>query len=200
MALSLHRAQLFAASAQLAFGPLNRDSGAGARAGWVLEDPDGYCTKEHCRDWKNPGSETIPAGTMQKKFLPSVDASGATTIRGDTRAYLVLDHAETAWPKHDYARIDLQQGPLSFELDVSGVPCGCIACVYLVAMPEPTADGSAYCDTNAFLEPGLDGGFCTEVDLMEANVAPRRSGSKGRRGKESRPLRSSGRRDRDVEM
>ena len=125
MALSLHRAQLFAASAQLAFGPLNRDSGAGARAGWVLEDPDGYCTKEHCRDWKNPGSETIPAGTMQKKFLPSVDASGATTIRGDTRAYLVLDHAETAWPKHDYAR---------------------------------------------------------------------------RRGKESRPLRSSGRRDRDVEM
>ena len=90
MALSLQRAQLFAASAQLAFGPLNRDSGAGARAGWVLEDPDGYCTKEHCRDWKNPGSETIPAGTMQKKFLPSVDASGATTIRGDTRAYLVL--------------------------------------------------------------------------------------------------------------
>ena len=126
MALSLHRAQLFAASAQLAFGPLNRDSGAGARAGWVLEDPDGYCTKERCRDWKNPGSETIPAGTMQKKFLPSVDASGATTIRGDTRAYLVLDHAETA--------------------------------------------------------------------------PPRRSGSKGRRGKESRPLRSSGRRDRDVEM
>ena len=116
---------LSAASAQLAFGPLNRDSGAGARAGWVLEDPDGYCTKEHCRDWKNPGSETIPAGRMQKKFLPSVDASGATTIRGDTRAYLVLDHAETAWPKHDYAR---------------------------------------------------------------------------RRGKESRPLRSSGRRDRDVEM
>ena len=90
MALSLQRAQLFAASAQLAFGPLNRDSGAGARAGWVLEDPDGYCTKEHCRDWKNPGSETIPP--------------------------------------------------------------------------------------------------------------PRRSGSKGRRGKESRPLRSSGRRDRDVEM
>ena len=39
MALSLQRAQLFAASAQLAFGPLNRDSGAGARAGWVLEDP-----------------------------------------------------------------------------------------------------------------------------------------------------------------
>ena len=55
MALSLQRAQLSAALAQLAFGPLNRDSGAGARAGWVLEDPDGYCTKEHCRDWKNPG-------------------------------------------------------------------------------------------------------------------------------------------------
>ena len=38
MALSL----LSAASAQLAFGPLNRDSGAGARAGWVLEAPAGY--------------------------------------------------------------------------------------------------------------------------------------------------------------
>ena len=87
MALSLQRAQLFAASAQLAFGPLNRDSGAGARAGWVLEDPDGYCTKEHCRDWKNPGSETIPAGTMQKKFLPSVDASGAAKNRHDQSDY-----------------------------------------------------------------------------------------------------------------
>ena len=67
MALSLHHAQLFAASAQLAFGPLNRDSGAGARAGWVLEDPDGYCTKDHCRDWKNPGSETIPAAADRKE-------------------------------------------------------------------------------------------------------------------------------------
>ena len=65
-------------------------------------------------------------------------ASGSELrITSDTRVYLVKDAAQTHWAAHKYERIDLRSGaPMRFTLDLSQVPCGCLACVYLVAMPE----------------------------------------------------------------
>ncbi len=49
------------------------------------------------------------------------------------------------------------------------MPCGCLACVYLVAMPDPAKGDDGYCDMAENVRPGLGGGTCTELDLLEAN-------------------------------
>ena len=56
---------------------------------------------------------------------PTVDG-GALTVRGDSRLYLVQDHTRSSWPEHKYVRLNLQAQPLSFTLDLSNVPCGCL--------------------------------------------------------------------------
>ena len=98
-------------------------------------------------------------------------SDGALRVNGDSRVYLVKDFRETVWADHKYVRMDMQKAPLSFTLDLSNVPCGCLACVYLVAMPDPELgnDGSAYCDMAENKKPGYGGGMCTELDLLEAN-------------------------------
>ena len=65
------------------------------------------------------------------------------TVTGEARAYLVQDSSKTEWSRHKYMRFNLED-PLTFELDVSKVPCGCLACVYLTAMPDPTFGKSNY--------------------------------------------------------
>ena len=84
---------------------------------------------------------------------PSV-VEGAVRLMGDSRVYLVNNHQKApsesspgpSWGAHTYARFDLSAGPLSFTLDLSNVPCGCLACVYLVAMQDPAPGTSNYCD------------------------------------------------------
>ena len=49
---------------------------------------------------------------------------------------------------------------------LSNVPCGCLACVYLVAMNDPGGGASNYCDMAENVKPGFAGGTCTEVDLV----------------------------------
>ena len=70
---------------------------------------------------------------------------GALRVAGNSRLYLVHDHTKKAWEEHQYIRLDLSASPLTFTLDLSKVPCGCLACVYLVAMPDPSL-GANYCD------------------------------------------------------
>ena len=95
---------------------------------------------------------------------------GALTVTGDVRAYLVQDfQAGGDWGDHRYVRSDMHEAPLSFTLDLSGVDCGCLACVYLVAMKDPTSGNSQYCDMAENVAPGWEGGMCTEVDILEAN-------------------------------
>ncbi|KAL3926462.1 MAG: hypothetical protein SGPRY_003287 [Prymnesium sp.] len=96
--------------------------------------------------------------------------NGNLEIQGDARAYLVQDHTVyTGWGDHRYVRIDLHRSPLQFTLDVSNVPCGCLACVYLVTMKDPVGWKSNYCDMAENVQPGMDDGMCYELDLLEAD-------------------------------
>ena len=55
------------------------------------------------------------------------------------------DYTTAGWAGRRYARFDLTSRPLELDINLSGVPCGCLACVYLVAMADPDASGSRYC-------------------------------------------------------
>lgn len=66
-------------------------------------------------------------------------------MQGDARVYLVENYRATTWAEHKYPRIDLMSSPLTFTLDVSKVPCGCLACVYMVAMKDPIENSNNYC-------------------------------------------------------
>lgn len=55
-------------------------------------------------------------------------SQGALRISGNARTFLVQDAAATTWAKHKYMRVDLSSSPLRFTLDLSNVPCGCLAC------------------------------------------------------------------------
>ena len=70
---------------------------------------------------------------------------GAFTLRGDSRAMMVQDHRTSGWSSHKYLRFDLQASPVGITLDLSKVPCGCLACVYFVAAKDPSDGKSQYC-------------------------------------------------------
>ena len=95
-------------------------------------------------------------------------SDGSIRVQGDSRVYLVRDPSRRMWDEHTYIRLDLSKG-FSFTVDLSNVPTGCLACVYLVAMPDPTDGWSQYCDMAENVRPGLDGEKCIEIDLLEAN-------------------------------
>ena len=60
-----------------------------------------------------------------KSTEPSV-TDGVLRVQGNSRAYLVEDFRQRHWLDHKYVRLDLFNNPLSFTLDVSNVPCGCL--------------------------------------------------------------------------
>ena len=97
MSLLAHTALL----AQQAFGPLE---GVGtALAGWAVDDPDRHCPK------------------------PPVVDGDTLRLFGDTRVYLVADHTQSEWSDHEYIHMLHDGREMSFTLDLSRVPCGCIA-------------------------------------------------------------------------
>ena len=93
-----------------AFGPV--PAAGPEAAGWAVEQVSGVAP-----------SVSVGPGPV-----------GVLTITGDTRAYLVNDYQAKEWADRRYVRFDLQKAPLELSVDLSGVPCGCLACLYLVAM------------------------------------------------------------------
>ena len=118
-------------TAQLApaYGPV---PGAGQNAGWVDD------------------LQTL------RGISPRV-IDGTLLAKGDTRVYLVQDFHEPNWDGRKYVRVDMQISPLRFTIDLSNVPCGCMACVYLVRMKDPEGGNSQYCDMASSKVSGLDG-------------------------------------------
>jgi hypothetical protein len=90
-------------------------------------------------------SNAPSAGWVIENGVGRVEAGGFRVI-GNTRAYLVQDARAQGWAQQRYARFDLMAEPLRMTVDLSQVPCGCLACVYLVAMPDPSGSGANYCD------------------------------------------------------
>jgi hypothetical protein len=110
--------------------------------------------------WRGPASAKGPltgvgkhAGWLAEHGDLRVDATnGNMEVKGDARAYLVEDMRSTKWAEHRFVRLDLTESELSFELDLSRVPCGCLATVYMSAMPDPGGIGAQYCDMSPEFE------------------------------------------------
>ena len=104
--------------------------------------------------------------------------SGASvTLNYDERAYLVPACAAPGGafsPQMFSQRIPMYNSSWSFTVDLSSASCGCNVGLYASAMPavgrsgapDPSTSGDFYCDAN-----NVSGLWCTEMDIMEANVA-----------------------------
>jgi len=90
-------------------------------------------------------------------------ANGGTFgMQGKQRMYLMEDIWANDWWGSKYVRFNLLGKTVTFDVDISGVPCGVATCLYFVALWNP-GPGSNYCD----IQPNFGG--CFEMDLMEAN-------------------------------
>ena len=140
------------------------------------------CKEEWCQDGSIPAACEACPGFAQGPVITVAPSAGwaldhgagmsvregKLRIAGEARAYLVRDFTQRGWSHHAYLRFDLSD-PLTFDLDLNEVPCGCVASVYLVKMKDPTLRHSNYCDAAVSLIPGLNDETCTELDLVEGN-------------------------------
>ena len=87
------------------------------------------------------------ATDLARATPPTLSADGTLTITGDSRLYLVSDHQGRSWADHRYVRYDLSAEPLEFVADLSGVPCGCLACVsgHIWCTPTPCTSHAVHC-------------------------------------------------------
>ena len=104
--------------------------------------------------------------------VAGIQAVGMTklAVQGNNRIYSLASIPARPEPEYvdvTYKKFHLSNRELTFDVDMSGVGCGCNAAAYLVAMPErPSATSSAYCDIQ-----GPEGvAPCLEIDLIEGNT------------------------------
>lgn len=81
-----------------------------------------------------------------KSTMPTME-DNVLRVQGNTRVYLVQDWQELYWDRHEYVRLDLRNNPLTFTIDLSNVPCGCLACVYR-RRAKPLARAWRLCSVN----------------------------------------------------
>lgn len=99
-------------------------------------------------------------------YLPAEDFE----IGFNARVYFTESQT---WDPNAYFKPNLLGGSMEYDVDLSQVTCGCNAAMYMISMPGigsdgkpfPSKDGMHYCDANK-----IDGNFCPEFDIMEANV------------------------------
>jgi hypothetical protein len=127
---------------QMGFGPLSPGSDSlYPNAGWVLDHGAWPLLSTLCGSHMHNGTRF---GAVRLVLVTALGAKprfreGTLKVQADARVYLVQDYTHsrgvqsdwdnTHWPKHKYVRFDLRREPLEFTLDLSHVPCGCLACV-----------------------------------------------------------------------
>ena len=98
------------------------------------------------------------------------DGTAGVTVVGVAHYSLVVDFRQSSWGSHRYERFDTRGKMLSFHVDQSGMQCRCAGTLYFGFPRDPDVGGSNACGINSGDSVGYDGGVCTEVDIMEANV------------------------------
>lgn len=86
-------------------------------------------------------------------------------VSNNNRLFATDGLGQQEWGSVAYKKFDLLDRELSFDVDLSGVSCGCNGAVYLVEMGAPNQYNSGYCDIQ-----GFDSAPCLEIDLLEGNV------------------------------
>jgi hypothetical protein len=56
----------------------------------------------------------LQVGWAMEQGVGGASADGSFRIQGNSRAYLVRDHAAAGWAEHSYVRFDLHKAPLRF--------------------------------------------------------------------------------------
>ena len=91
-------------------------------------------------------------------------------ISNRDRAY--ISWSETPEP-HSYFMPNMLGGYMSYDVDLSNLPCGCITAMYQVMMPAKQENGDLweknlwYCDAQGSKYGIMS---CPEFDIMEANT------------------------------
>ena len=101
-------------------------------------------------------------------------SNASVTMAHNDRAYIVSQCLMAFSPDLYAKNWRLLGRALNFTVDISSSGCACNVAFYMVSMPGfgsdqqpfPAQDGSYYCDAN-----DVDGNWCPEVDIMEANTA-----------------------------
>lgn len=114
---------------------------------------------------ENGVSKTVWVGGPD--WMDEVADNGVNLPEGG-RSYFL---SSSEYAAENFYRPNLLGGSVSYDIDMSGVSCGCIAAFYLVKMPAKdwngnpdNTDGWWYCDAQA-----VGGEYCPEFDIMEAN-------------------------------
>ena len=121
-------------------------------------------------------------GVVQSYFLAS---AGVSSTVGDSlnvpygsRAYIVSSCDSNFSPSMFANKIPMLGRVWRFLYDTSSAGCGCNLSLYATAMPAissngqpaPTRGNDYYCDAN-----DVEGYWCTEMDVLETNVAALKS-------------------------
>ncbi|KAI1335218.1 glycoside hydrolase family 7 protein [Xylariaceae sp. FL0016] len=134
--------------------------------------------KVYLLDAKAPPNATVATGAGGKKRRSPASRRQQRDVSGE-------EHSGDGGDK--YALLYLKNQEISFDVDVSKLPCGMNGALYLAEMnatgarsalnPAGAAYGTGYCDSQCPVLPFLNGvantdargACCTEMDLWEAN-------------------------------
>ncbi|KAK0391433.1 hypothetical protein NLU13_0934 [Sarocladium strictum] len=156
----------------------------------------------NCGDWGNapnstacPDAETCQANCVMEG-IPDLSKFGVVTTGDELFLDMLRDDGSVLSPRvyllsedeQTYEMLELTGNELSFDVDVSKLPCGMNGALYLSEMiPDGGKSdlnkagayyGTGYCDAQCFTtpfingEPNLEGygSCCNELDVWEANA------------------------------
>jgi hypothetical protein len=127
------------------------------------------CDQKGCKPVQKRVALDSTSGGTEKFITVSGDQKDALTLQyggagvGGPRVYLI---EEAGTNKNTMFQLKSQE--FTFDVELSTMPCGFNAALYFVGMTENEGDaenGTNYCDAQA-----VGGTFCSEMDIMEANI------------------------------